>query len=295
MKFQYASDLHLEFYQQMTNFSTILEPVAPVLVLAGDIGYPWQTITVRFLGWCAAHWKHVIWVYGNHEYFNYRQSTKWKYGGTVYTMEECDNWAATHMANLPNLHVLQGETLILPEYPDVLIYGGTLWSEISAEVHAAEVGSMADFRLIAMGRNEAGDPVPISLERRVELYRKDLAALEAAVSTATAAKQKLLVVTHHLPTYAMIQAKYRDTETNPYYANRLDHLLKKECLKAWICGHSHGRIIIEHPTYCGLNARGYPGEQKPENRYQRAAVVDLSVETRKAPAETAEEGPVEFV
>jgi hypothetical protein len=276
MRFQYASDLHLEFYRgkQNLDFSIFLEPVAPVLILAGDIGYPYQTITREFLQWCSKRWETILWVFGNHEYFNYSISTKWKYGKTVRTIQESESDGKKLEDTIHNLYILQGQSMELSAHPGTLFFGATLWSPISPELHATEGARMADFKLIAGGRDKDKDPFPMTLEQRTDLYQRHLAALEAAIQTAESEGKDCVIITHHLPTYGMIPDKYKGSSTNAYYANRLDHLLVKPCVKAWICGHSHGRKILEFPTYCGLNARGYPGEQTPENPYQRVAVVD---------------------
>ena len=55
MNLQIASDLHLEFYDfnkyihNTAKFEEFLRPSAPILVLAGDIGYPKESIYKDFI------------------------------------------------------------------------------------------------------------------------------------------------------------------------------------------------------------------------------------------------------
>ena len=39
MKIQILSDIHLEYYKKYPGLTTFIEPIAPILVLCGDICY----------------------------------------------------------------------------------------------------------------------------------------------------------------------------------------------------------------------------------------------------------------
>ena len=72
MKIQYASDLHLEFADNMSFIEHGgIEPVGDVLVLAGDVSYlgdrkMWKR---PFWDWCAEHFRETFVVPGNHEFY----------------------------------------------------------------------------------------------------------------------------------------------------------------------------------------------------------------------------------
>lgn len=73
MKFQIASDLHLEFYKNINindffDISKIEEPTT--LILAGDVGYPTHKNYEIFLSECSKIFKHIILIAGNHEYYS---------------------------------------------------------------------------------------------------------------------------------------------------------------------------------------------------------------------------------
>jgi hypothetical protein len=71
MMIQYVSDIHLEFHDKMNTGSLqpllFVKPVAPYLVLAGDIGVPDLKGYSVFLQWCSENWNAVFLVAGNHE------------------------------------------------------------------------------------------------------------------------------------------------------------------------------------------------------------------------------------
>lgn len=271
---QYTSDLHLEFFPEgKATFEELLKPVAPILVLAGDIGYPGAQRTRDFIAWCSDRWQHVIWVFGNHEYYTLASRKKWQYltPERLPTMDEREAATRVWLAALPNVHLLQGETI---ELEGIRFFGATLWSAITDELHAAHGHEIADFRCIVAERDETGAPLPLTNPYRNAVHQRHLAALQAAVDAE--AGPPLVVITHHLPTQALAPAIYNGLPTNPYYSNELWPILRSGKVAAWICGHSHGRSILEKPTLCVLNARGYPKQQGPENMYTSTAVIKVS-------------------
>jgi hypothetical protein len=257
-------------------FETLLKPVAPILVLAGDIGPAaggaGAQRTRDFLTWCSERWRHVIWVFGNHEYFIMYPQKRWNSlsADKLLTMKEREAAAHVWLAALPNVHFLQGETIILE---GVRFFGATLWSHVTEETHAAYGQKMADFKAIVAERDVDGNPVALTYSFRQALYARHLTALREAIAAPSA--EPLVVITHHLPTGAVAPAIYHGEPTNPYYSNELWPELRSGRIAAWICGHSHGRTIMEKPCLCVLNARGYPKQITPENLYSTTAVITL--------------------
>ena len=82
------SDLHLEFHPTINNLSDLSSKVPSlfeginnpnkgqtrdiILILAGDVGYPTEKNYWNFIEDCASKYKHVIYICGNHEYYNDR-------------------------------------------------------------------------------------------------------------------------------------------------------------------------------------------------------------------------------
>jgi predicted MPP superfamily phosphohydrolase len=76
IKFQFASDLHLEFPENWELFikdpKNVLNPVADNLLLAGDIfsgNKNCNRLKQEFAKYLQDNWKHVFVIPGNHEYY----------------------------------------------------------------------------------------------------------------------------------------------------------------------------------------------------------------------------------
>jgi hypothetical protein len=71
--FQLTSDLHLECYKNVKldtlKLTDFIIPCAKVLLLAGDIGCPWELIYKWFLTECTEHFEFVIVIAGNHSHY----------------------------------------------------------------------------------------------------------------------------------------------------------------------------------------------------------------------------------
>ena len=155
MKVALSSDLHLEF----ADLDIENTQGAEVLVLAGDImlagdlhdfaadqvNPAWGNIIPPraqkaqqyrdFLRRCSERFPHVLFVAGNHEFYNF----KWEQ--TLATLkEECDKF--------PNVHFMENDTFVLE---DVTFIGATLWTDMnrSDPLTVQHVGSMMnDYRII---------------------------------------------------------------------------------------------------------------------------------------------------
>jgi hypothetical protein len=70
---------------------------------------------------------------------------------------------------------------------------------------------------------------------------------------------RVLVITHHMPSFKLIADKYKACTYNIGFASDLDHLLAKATW--WVCGHTH--TAAQHNIegcHVYINPRGYPGE-----------------------------------
>ncbi len=110
------SDLHLEFTENLHYIKTKpFEPLADVLVLAGDTFYLRDAIApqMNFWNWASDHYKQVILVPGNHEYYN---------NGDV--AERGDSWQWMFR---PNVGYYQNKVLRVDDTDFIIT---TLWSRI---------------------------------------------------------------------------------------------------------------------------------------------------------------------
>jgi len=78
-KFNYLSDLHLEF-STLAKTLRILKHIVPsqgsdTCVLAGDIAYPFQENYAAFLRGMSQKFKHIFLIHGNHEYYQLKENS----------------------------------------------------------------------------------------------------------------------------------------------------------------------------------------------------------------------------
>src|SRR4029077_8822969 len=55
--------------------------------------------------------------------------------------------------------------------------------------------------------------------------------------------KRLLVMTHFVPSFQLIEPKYRDLglAKTSHFATNLEHLIRHP-VRAWVCGHSHSAL-----------------------------------------------------
>ena len=236
MKIQYASDLHLEMsvnrrYMQNVPFDV----VGDVLVLAGDIGYLCDKTMPcpKFWEWVSANYRKVLIVPGNHEYYqNYD------------ILANGDSWSREI---LPNVHYLQNKVVRIDNVDFIL---STLWSHIRPENEFVVEQGMYDFRQILYnGRRFTPADFNAEHEKCLEFIKRSVAESKA---------EHIVVVTHHLPTMAVVVPEHKGNLLNSAFATELGDFIADSRIDAWIFGHSHANIdAIIGNTRIVCNQLGY--------------------------------------
>mmetsp|Transcript_47778 Transcript_47778/g.138104 ORF Transcript_47778/g.138104 Transcript_47778/m.138104 type:complete len:363 (-) Transcript_47778:358-1446(-) len=123
LQVQIASDLHLEFYDELPRFQKILVPSAPVLALLGDISALGHArgcqLYEQFLQECCEHFERVLLLVGNHEFYSHEELTRSSDEILRYIRELCK-------AN-PKLQLLENEGVTINS---VRVIGTALWSAV---------------------------------------------------------------------------------------------------------------------------------------------------------------------
>jgi predicted phosphodiesterase len=229
------SDIHLEF-------ASFAPPDcrADLVILAGDIqpgtkGVAWAIETFPN--------SQVVYVLGNHEYY-----------GQAYPKH------ITKLKELTlgtNVHVLENDSFI---NNDIVFLGCTFWTDFElfgdpriAGYYATQ--NMTDYRTIRISpsysRLRSIDTAGIHYHSRkwmADQFQKNHA-------------DKVVVVTHHLPSVRSLPEDYEDDVLNAAYASNLDEFAENSGSCLWIHGHTHKRqdyFIGNTRVLC--NPRGYPGE-----------------------------------
>lgn len=236
--FQIASDLHIEYKNNsVPNPLNFINPVADVLILAGDIGslYKKEQLT-SFLKQLCIHFKIVLYVPGNHEYYTFPEIRVEKMNVLVDRLYEIE-------AEIENLYVLNKTSVRIG---DVCISGCTLWSnpEINIPKYIVRINGM-------------------TTNIYKEKFESELRYINKMIKYCQKNKIKLLVVTHHCPTYDVLVGTKKRQKILSLYANHLDHLLYSEKVNTWVCGHIHKNFdyVTENGTHLISNQKGKPNDK----------------------------------
>ena len=270
MKIKLVSDLHLEFSDCFINNNE----GADVLILGGDImiaqdlhdhpepantadqaaiangtGLGRRQLTAQrfrdFFKRCSFQFPHVIYIMGNHEFYNGKF-----YAGIDYMRDE--------IAKYPNIYMLEQDTKIID---DVVFVGGTLWTNMNKRdpltMHAIE-GMMNDFRII---RNDARNYAAMSALDVAIRHDKTLAYIEHIVHEHR--NKKCVVVGHHSPSFQSVNPIYaHETLMNGgYHSDLSEFIMDHPQIKLWTHGHTHhpfDYVIGETRIVC--NPRGYEND-----------------------------------
>ena len=254
VKINYLSDLHLEFYKKnfdfnkLFNFSSNFEE-RDIICLCGDIGYPEMQNYSDFIDFCSKYFKYVFVISGNHEYYSIHNNTK--------TIQNTNELIENICSKYPNVHFLNNKTIYLEEF-DIHIIGSTLWVEIDENFDMKQSPSN-DFKNIYYEYDSIN--YKLNQDFMDLMYYESVEFLEGELNKLKDSNSKIIVLTHHLPSFQLIGQKFKNNPTNFLYASNLDHFFDKFKIDYWICGHSHSpnNIKLGGSTLL-LNPIGYPGE-----------------------------------
>jgi Icc-related predicted phosphoesterase len=217
MQIQYVSDIHLEFTDNRDLVMNNWKSVGDVLVLAGDICSKRKIERLyEFLELIKGHHKHVIYVPGNHEY----------YGSDLATLKE-EQGVIKQIS--PNVFCINNHTLTIE---GVSFICSTMWSGISFV--AAQY--LSDYRAIK----------DYTFNDENEIHENSVKFLNEEIQKQKEEGNKIVVVTHHLPSFQCISEKYKGNPINSGFAGNEDAIMQNHPeIKYWIHGHSHDRSTFQ--------------------------------------------------
>lgn len=224
MIIQFFSDLHLEF-----NSKYNITPIGEVLVLAGDIGCPFEKSYFVFLKEMSLLFPKIFLITGNHEYYKN-------------TIKTTNNKIREIVSQFHNITFLNNSIEVYNGYTFV---GSTLWSNLS------------DLRYLTCDRKSIKN---ITVDDINELHQTSIDFLQKTTNS----NSNVIVITHFLPSYTLCDPDY-DKRYDQCYASSLDFLIK-EPVTHWFYGHTHRKnntIINNVKLIC--NPIGYPNENKNIN------------------------------
>lgn len=238
MKFQLISDIHLENLS-VSDYSSLISPIVETIILAGDIGYPYEDSYSSFLEYCSQNWKYVILILGNHEFYND------EYSQTIKLVSDICN-------KLDNVHFLNRNIV---DIDGIRIAGCTLWSQIPVKYTGQIMQSISDYHCIVKDGYRLSIP---DTNQMHEIDRDWLFSLKDGAD---------IIVTHHPPSMkGTSKPEYEFANNRPInhvFGTNLDYSIIPH--KYWIYGHTHynGRydtLITNQYGYKNENVQGF--EQK---------------------------------
>ncbi len=232
MQIEIISDIHLTHDKDHgTDFLTSLIPQdgTQVLVVAGDVGeFHWWLRAKQYLDILCANYPHVLYVAGNHDYYG----TSFSEGDARFREIDALN---------DNFHFIEREVF---ELDGVKFAGCSLWFTEDSKSFLYERW-MNDFRMI----HDFKPGVYDRNQESIDFLRYDIP------------QDTDVVITHHMPSYFSVNAKYTNDACNRFFLCELDEVILDLQPKYWIHGHTH--VACDYhlgDTRVVCNPRGYPRE-----------------------------------
>lgn len=257
MKFQYLSDLHLEFPSNKKWVKKNIRPIGEYLLIAGDTGYLtssrknhiYENYCDDFHKYCSDNWKQTILIPGNHEYYG-----KYPIVKNDYCASTINNKIYSNVTLLNNDMIdIEGD-----DY-DVRIFGATLWSYIKPKEFSEVWSCMNDYRMCEYKKDEKLNPGHTIFEY-LKTYR-ELQSLKYRSQFKYHYKNpsnknddieiikkplKTIIMTHHGCHLNCIAECYRSSNINSAYTSDLSNLIDEIKPDAWVYGHTHQTKTFEH-------------------------------------------------
>jgi predicted phosphohydrolase len=225
MKIQYCSDLHLEFAENWDYLKrSPIIPVGDILVIAGDLCYIEHLDSLKmktFFQFLSDSFSAVYYIPGNHEF----------YGNTDISL-----------LNKPlNIKILDNVFLVnnyIEKIDDVVLILSALWSHLYGRNIPVIKARLNDFHLIRYNED------CLSVEHYNQMHQDSVGFLKEALIECSS-NDKVVVATHHLPSFDCIAPEFTGNAINLAFASNLNSLIESSSAQYWIYGHSHSNIPVK--------------------------------------------------
>lgn len=244
IRIQYLSDIHLE-----KNIAPKLEKTGDYLVLAGDIGCPFEDYYTDFLHDLSMKYDKIFLIPGNHEYFTHNMNAT--------------NLQMTMISSYINNLVILNNT-VYDLCDDLRIIGTPLWTNMD---HMTSM-HISDFTKI---KTDTRNYMTVKTHRNLHKQSKEF--IENQMDEAIINTKQLIVVTHHAPHNNMLGDIYRNALNRSAYATDLSDYFKDPII-LWICGHTHQNVkTFINGIPCVSNCYGTTEEEN--NQFDPKARITL--------------------
>jgi len=241
MKIQYLSDMHLELSNNSRYFKdNYPEVTGDILVIAGDTMYINQLVLNKFWEHCHINYKYTILVPGNHEYYNYTDVSEYRS-------------FKKNILGYDNVFYVNNQIVDIGE--DIILICSTLWSEIPYQYYMETGWGLTDFKRIKYNNHIYNQ------DNYNDEHKYCLKFIKQCIDNIY--DKKIVIVTHHMPSYTLGNPIYKGDALNCCFATELyDYIERSPNINAWIYGHSHynHEDIMIGDTLVTCNQFGYYGE-----------------------------------
>jgi predicted phosphodiesterase len=257
MKIQIVSDLHLEFQENRKWLrENPLPQAADLLIMAGDvIPYIYHNQADEFFDTFSRDFEQIFYVFGNHEFYRGEVNTAYpRYDKLLRN----------------NLRLLNNRSFDFAGYRFIIT---TLWTNIPLAEREKVQTMMNDFRLINK-RTIFKELRTFLIEDMINYYLQSVKFLEKEL--AAAQDKKVIVVTHHVPTYESLPQNFLNSALKYTYGNNLNYLIEANPqILAWISGHCHyPELRHKGNTLLVRNPLGYVKHNQQE-KFQPHFTIDI--------------------
>lgn len=257
LEIQFISDLHLELLSPKDQkfIMNNIRPKNPILIVAGDIGCPFESHYCTFLENISQKFEKIFIISGNHEYHEHG-----------HTILDTDAHIEKLVSAFPNISFLNNR---YEEYKDFYFIGTTLWGHInydnenmSNDHHLPYISY--DIRA-TYGLNTVNEYNEVN-NKAVDFIKNTLTELQ---------DKKKIVITHHIPHPALIDQRYKfSVESNQLFCCDLSSIIQDSNIICWLYGHTHTyNYQIINNTVFTCNPVGYKGENASVD-YNKGIVIE---------------------
>lgn len=253
MKIWVFSDLHL--HHRGSNWNLTVSPVqADIAVCAGDLS---EGDLEDGVAWLAQHVRPhmpVVYVPGNHEFYNRYAS-----------MEDLKGKAKDRAVQL-GISLLDNDFV---DIGDIRFFGSTLWSDFDFFARGDEARRlrdmewcekfMNDFRLIRPEENS------LELWTAARARREHFISRTWLETSMSVTDRRKVVVTHNAPHSGSVAPRFRNDPLTAAFASDLTAVIEKHHPELWIHGHMHHSFDYRvSDTRIVCNPKGYGTENAEE-------------------------------
>jgi predicted phosphohydrolase len=232
MKIQVVSDIHIE--KNPHSIKEIIKPSAKILCIAGDVGRIENFEKyLNVMKEICEMFETVFLIPGNHEYYTTDNNL---------SIPAVNNILKSLEIYCKNLMVLINEYKVIGDF---VIFGSTFWSYCEPS-------------------NYTGLPIYLKKQKLTcrqynALHIDSLKSIEMALEYAESTNKKLIVITHHSPSFkGTLAPKYINHRSNSLYCSNSEHIVNNKVIKIWIYGHTGyngniGKLVTNQIEHGGIN------------------------------------------